>query len=699
VAALQKNRALRAALASALTGLSQVEDTVKGQERCLSGNSKGKSKRLNFASAFSSPQERKLAPPKNADAIRRGLFAEKYLGSLKEYTWTKQEDVALARTLKTRLKEEVFQTLLGERLQSHQACGGLKEQRHDVYNESLEEVHSLSLPVLWERRGGQVDWKCVSERLRDQGIKRCPKSCFTRFTQKVDPSLTHKKFEKDEDKALLQLATENEGFDWEAIAARMPKSTRTAFQCFERYQRALNPKLLKSSWTKSESDRLDGLLQRAATAGPNHVALASQLGSARIVHQVAVKARRKRTANATRTKWTNRELRKLELLGRAYGTKSVAEIVQHLPGRSEEQCHLMLAKLHRGGLQTEPWTEEEDRILDEVIERHGVGRWTLASRFLPGRLPHQTMLRFYKRNPKHLADMYAILLATREKMIPKARSALAKDATLVASDFSLHLYHVAGKDGLEITTGDPYLDQYLSRLNQRRKQQLANPDEGSIEAARKRKGKTSGAGDQHSDRVRECKKDAKSLASAPLQGVKRRTGRAAGSAKQLASAPSQALKTPAGAASGGASSSSCPSRSDAVDAVSCITASAADRLQQQVSTPEGKGEAHGGSDQCEGEQAFQPEGEGNVNEGLCTEIPVSPRRKPSKPDAEIDDGNTAGPLLSPASTCCDDPMSDIENGADDLWTSATEPFTLDSMDVNASPRSQELECPLAQLWT
>uniref|UniRef100_A0A8B9FTY7 MYB proto-oncogene like 1 n=1 Tax=Amazona collaria TaxID=241587 RepID=A0A8B9FTY7_9PSIT len=68
------------------------------------------------------------------------------------------------------------------------------------------------------------------------------------------------KWTRDEDERLKKLVEQNGTDDWAFIASHL--QNRSDFQCQHRWQRVLNPELIKGPWTKEEDQRVIELVQK-----------------------------------------------------------------------------------------------------------------------------------------------------------------------------------------------------------------------------------------------------------------------------------------------------------------------------------------------------------------------------------------------------------------------------------------------------
>ncbi|XP_022854928.1 transcription factor MYB3R-1-like [Olea europaea var. sylvestris] len=152
----------------------------------------------------------------------------------------------------------------------------------------------------------------------------------------------------EEDEILRVAVQRFNGKNWKKIAECF--KDRTDVQCLHRWQKVLNPELIKGPWSKEEDEIIIDLVKK-------------------------------------------------------YGPKKWSTIAQHLPGRIGKQCRERWHNHLNPGINKEAWTQEEELALIHAHQIYG-NKWAELTKFLPGRTDN-AIKNHWNSSVKKKLDMFS----------------------------------------------------------------------------------------------------------------------------------------------------------------------------------------------------------------------------------------------------------------------------------------------------
>ncbi|XP_030455408.2 LOW QUALITY PROTEIN: uncharacterized protein LOC115676605 [Syzygium oleosum] len=300
--------------------------------------------------------------------------------SLQRSKWSEVEKENLGKGIKQQFQETLLQISLDRFSASDGDQYGFEDillsiRDLDITPESIREF----LP--------KVNWDQLAS-LYIPG--RSGAECEARWLNWEDSLINHGKWTVEEDKHLLFFIQEKGINNWFEVAVSLG-TKRTPFQCLARYQRSLNPCILKSEWTPDEDAQLRAAVEIFGESDWQAVASALE---GRTGTQCS--NRWKKTLHPARQRvgrWTADEDKRLRVAVKLFGPKNWMKIADFVPGRTQVQCRERWVNCLDPSLNWNRWTPEEDAMLETAIAEHGYC-WSKIAACLAPRTDNQCRRRW-----------------------------------------------------------------------------------------------------------------------------------------------------------------------------------------------------------------------------------------------------------------------------------------------------------------
>ncbi|EAX96844.1 Myb-like DNA-binding domain containing protein [Trichomonas vaginalis G3] len=225
----------------------------------------------------------------------------------------------------------------------------------------------------------------------------------TRTRQKTSFPSRATKWSQAEDDALIAIVQDHQKVNWIEVAKRFPG--KTPQQVSERWNKVVNPDLVKGSWTRQEDELIIDFVTR-------------------------------------------------------YGTKNWTKLAALLPGRIGKQCrerwrnHLDPSNNHGA------WTEEEDAKLLELHAQFG-NQWVKIASMMPGRSDNSIKNRWNSTLKKISPDQVSIVKCQHSTPVTDIQNVIAPPQTPSSVNYDFP------KPNIDEQIPEPSLDQMSTGMTPR----------------------------------------------------------------------------------------------------------------------------------------------------------------------------------------------------------------------------------------
>uniref|UniRef100_A0A8C5IR60 snRNA-activating protein complex subunit 4 n=1 Tax=Junco hyemalis TaxID=40217 RepID=A0A8C5IR60_JUNHY len=198
------------------------------------------------------------------------------------------------------------------------------------------------------------------------------------------PSINKEEWTEEELDRLKQIAAEHNCLDWQSIAQELG-TNRTPFQCLQKYQ-LYNKDLKRKEWTKEEDQMLLELVQEMRVGSHIPYKKIAYYMEGRDSAQLIYRWTKSVDPSLKKGPWTPEEDAMLMAAVKKYKEKDWYKIRREVPGRSDAQCRDRYVKALHWDVKKGKWSLEEEEQLIELVQKHGLGRWSKIA----SELPHRT---------------------------------------------------------------------------------------------------------------------------------------------------------------------------------------------------------------------------------------------------------------------------------------------------------------------
>uniref|UniRef100_A0A8C1MW76 Small nuclear RNA activating complex, polypeptide 4 n=1 Tax=Cyprinus carpio TaxID=7962 RepID=A0A8C1MW76_CYPCA len=258
----------------------------------------------------------------------------------------------------------------------------------DLIEKEIVEISALKDDQLLGNRHDDHDWEKISN-IDFEALRQAED--LKRFWQNyLHPSIDKSVWKKDEIDKLKGIVEEYNCCHWDKIAEALG-TNRTAFMCFQTYQRYISKTFRRREWTKEEDEILRKLVEKMRTGNFIPYIQMSYFMEGRDGSQLAYRWTSVLNPSLKKGPWSKEEDQLLRNAVAKYGIKEWGKIRLEVPGRLDSACRDRYLDCLQENVKKGPWSEEEVELLKEKVKKYGVGKWSKIASEIPTRIDCQCL--------------------------------------------------------------------------------------------------------------------------------------------------------------------------------------------------------------------------------------------------------------------------------------------------------------------
>ncbi|TSM86001.1 snRNA-activating protein complex subunit 4 [Bagarius yarrelli] len=348
---LKENREQQKDLEEQLSGPSSTSAGVPHQRLFLG----------NFMKPYFKDKLTALGPPANEETKERLANGTKPCDERKIKRWEPWQKTLLIKSVVTDTMKRMLQPKLSKSLREDQLYGA----RHDYHD--------------WDKIAN-TDFECF----------RQPDDLMRFWQNYLHPSINKSTWSQDEIGKLADVAEQHMNCHWEQIAESLG-TNRTAFMCFQTYQRYISKRFKKREWNNEEDQLLRELVEKMRIGNFIPYTQISYFMEGRDNSQLIYRWTCVLDPSLKKGPWTKEEDELLLKAVKKYGCKEWWKIKLEVPGRTDNACRDRYLDCLQDDVKKGAWSDEEVELLKKLVEKYGVGKWSKIAAEIPNRLDCQCL--------------------------------------------------------------------------------------------------------------------------------------------------------------------------------------------------------------------------------------------------------------------------------------------------------------------
>ncbi|MCJ8746831.1 hypothetical protein PDJAM_G00146260 [Pangasius djambal] len=336
-----------------------------------------------------------LGPPANEETKERLTHGTKPCDEMKIRRWEPWQKTLLNNSVVTDTMKRMLQPKLSKMeyltaKMSKAADAEKKELQNQIalLEKDITEIRSMKEDQLYGNCHDDHDWDKISN-IDFEGLRQ-PDDLMRFWQNYLHPSINKSTWSQDEIAKLADVVEKYMCCHWDQIAESLG-TNRTAFMCFQTYQRYISKQFRKREWTKEEDQVFRELVDKMRIGNFIPYTQISYFMEARDSSQLIYRWTCVLDPAIKKGPWTKDEDRLLLNAVKKYGCKEWWKIRLEVPGRTDNSCRDRYLDCLRDDIKRGTWSDEEVELLTKLVEKYGVGKWSKIASEIPNRVDSQCL--------------------------------------------------------------------------------------------------------------------------------------------------------------------------------------------------------------------------------------------------------------------------------------------------------------------
>ncbi|KAK7165013.1 hypothetical protein R3I94_003408 [Phoxinus phoxinus] len=336
-----------------------------------------------------------LGPPSNPETKERLSHGTRPIDELKIRRWEGWQKTLLSNAVATDIMKRMLQPKLSklEYLSAkmsrvdNEGKEELKKQIEFIEQE-IAKISTLKDDQLVGEQHDDHDWEKISN-IDFEGLRQADD--LKRFWQNfLHPFINKSVWKQDEIDKLKGIVEEFNCCHWDKIAKALG-TNRTAFMCFQTYQRYISKTFRRKEWTPEEDQILKDLVEKMRIGNFIPYMQMSYFMVGRDGSQLSYRWSSVLDPSLKKGPWSKEEDQLLRNAVAKYGTREWGKIRIEVPGRTDGACRDRYLDCLQENVKKGPWSKEEVELLKQKVEKYGVGKWSKIASEIPNRIDCQCL--------------------------------------------------------------------------------------------------------------------------------------------------------------------------------------------------------------------------------------------------------------------------------------------------------------------